>query len=340
MQILQDKEPNYRVFNTTVSPFNDASTSYYHKSIGGYHGAKLRRYQDLIEHHLSVGNMEVLNMLNTKYFIVGNRGEAPQAQANPGRLGNAWFVKNVQWVNNADQEIIHLGRVIELKALGNIDAVQVYGRALNTVDTLLFTSPLEISFGPEDKKSLNLSRLPLEPGMTYILGNDPTNMDSNFIDISSLDGGKLLAAKQFEAKVIFDFNPRNTAVIDKRYKTYMEANTFNYLPSSSIQLTEYKPNNIKYTTKAESNQLAVFSEIHYEKGWNAYVDGQLVDYIRADYVLRSMVVPAGSHTVEFKFEPNSYRYGRLITMFSSITLMLLVISAIVWQFRKSKVEEA
>ena len=104
-QIMKDDDPNFRVFNTTVSTFNDASTSYFHKSIGGYHGAKLRRYQELIEYHISQQNQSVLNMLNTKYFIVKGNDGKPVAQRNPGALGNAWFVENYQIVENADEEI-------------------------------------------------------------------------------------------------------------------------------------------------------------------------------------------------------------------------------------------
>jgi hypothetical protein len=104
MQILQDKSLSYRVFNMTVSPFNDASTSYFHKSIGGYHGAKLRRYQEVIDQHLSRGNMAVFNMLNTKYFIQqGQKG--PVAQLNQEALGNCWFVDSVRFVGNADEEL-------------------------------------------------------------------------------------------------------------------------------------------------------------------------------------------------------------------------------------------
>ncbi len=340
LQILQDKELDYRVFNTTLSAFNDASTSYYHKSIGGYHGAKLRRYQDIIEHHLAVGNMEVLNMLNTKYFIVGGQGSAPSAQMNPGRIGNAWFVKNIKWVANPDQEIIHLGKVIQLKALGDISNISVYGRALKQTDTILFTSNLTVKSIDGSSQNLGLSRLPLEAGITYILGNNPNNMDSNFIDISRIQGGQFLAAQQFEATVIYEFSPRNTAIIDKRFKSYFEDNKFNYLPSSKIQLVEYQPNYLKYATHAESNQLAVFSEIYYDKGWDVYIDGEKAEYIRADYVLRSMIIPAGDHMVEFKFEPQSYYIGRKITFASSLTLLLVVIGAIVFEFRRKPEEES
>ncbi len=105
--ILQDKSPDYRVFNLTVSPFNDASTSFYMNSIGGYHGAKMERYQELIEHQISQNNIHVLNMLNTKYFIVPDRNNnnQPVVQLNPGALGNAWFVDTYKLVANADSEI-------------------------------------------------------------------------------------------------------------------------------------------------------------------------------------------------------------------------------------------
>ncbi len=111
-QILEQEktDPNYRVLNLSVSPFNDGSTSYYHKSIGGYHGAKLGRYQDIIEHYINVEaqpakiNYGVLNMLNTKY-IISQKGEA---QENPEALGHAWFVENIEWADNADAEIAYL----------------------------------------------------------------------------------------------------------------------------------------------------------------------------------------------------------------------------------------
>lgn len=109
--ILQDKDPDFRVFNLTVSSFNDASTSYFHKSIGGYSGAKLRRYQDIIDHHFSKGiNMNVVNMLNTKYFIVPdkNQNNKPITQRNYQALGNAWFVDSIRWVNSPDEEIVAL----------------------------------------------------------------------------------------------------------------------------------------------------------------------------------------------------------------------------------------
>lgn len=107
--ILQDPDPNYRVFNLAAGdPFSDARTSYYHKSVGGYHAAKLARYQDLIDRQLSHMSEPVLNMLNTKYFIVPLQDGNVTVQQNPGAMGNAWFVNEVQWVENADAEMAAL----------------------------------------------------------------------------------------------------------------------------------------------------------------------------------------------------------------------------------------
>ena len=98
-QILADKSLDYRVLNLNTNTFNDARTSYRLKSIGGYHAAKLRRYQDLIDEHISKMNWNVLNMLNTKY-IVTQRG----VMQNPDAMGNAWFVNSVQFVPTPDDE--------------------------------------------------------------------------------------------------------------------------------------------------------------------------------------------------------------------------------------------
>ena len=108
--ILQDKDMNYRVLNAAAGPslsasFNEPRTSYYHKSIGGYHAAKLRRYQDLIERQLVNANPAVLNMLNTRYIIQPLEDGRETVVRNPGALGNAWFVSEVKWVDNADAEM-------------------------------------------------------------------------------------------------------------------------------------------------------------------------------------------------------------------------------------------
>lgn len=242
---------NYRVF-TLPNPFANAEISYFHKSIGGYHGAKLKKYQELIDFYLidemtafyqtlqdSAANTKLdnmlntgipmLNMLNTKYIIYN-----PNAPAiiNPYAMGNCWFVGDIQFVENADAEMLSLG---------------------NT-------------------------------------------------------------------------NVKTSAIINTKYKTAVAP--FKLDSTASIQLTDYKPNHLTYKSKTNTPQFAVFSEIYYPKGWNAYVDGKMVSYINANYVLRAMNIPAGEHTIEFRFEPQSYITGNKISMASSLLLLLLVIGAL------------
>lgn len=241
--ILEDKDPNFRVYNTTVRPDQDARTSYFHKSLGGYHGAKLRRYQELIDHHISKNNIDVFNMLNTKYFIVADKNNNDlTVQRNVSALGNAWFVEDYSLVNNADEEI----------------------NALN------------------------------------------------------------------------DFEPSKTAIVDKKFSTYLNDFRFSKDTLAKITLTDYRPNRLTYKSKTNSDQLAVFSEIYYDKGWNAYVDGELTPHFRANYVLRAMIIPAGEHTIEFRFEPRVYYTGEKVSLAASIVLILLVVGLGVWEYKKTE----
>lgn len=250
LDILKDTDPNYRVFNVTRDPFNDAMTSYYHKSVGGYHAAKLIRYQDLIENHIGKNNMNVLNMLNTKYFIGSNpQTKEPMAQQNPGALGNAWFVSEIKWAKNADEEI---------GALTN-------------------------------------------------------------------------------------FNPQSTVVIDERYKTAVGSWQYAGDSTASIKLTEYTPNKLTYQSNSAAAGLVVFSEIYYnnDKGWHAYLDGKPVEHFRCNYVLRGMVLPAGAHKVEFKFEPKSVTQGNTVSYAGSFLLFLLVFGVLGFEgYKKFKAIEA
>ena len=229
MQIMQDKSLSYRVYNASVSTFNDASTSYYHKSIGGYHGAKLRRFQELVDFHISKQNMAVLNMFNTKYFIVPTKEQGVVVQQNPEALGNAWFISDYKLVKNADEEIVALT----------------------------------------------------------------------------------------------DFNPSQTAIIDDRFKSELEGFK-NTDTNGSILLEEYQPNYLKYKSNASSEKLAVFSEVYYAKGWNAYINGELKPHFRVNYLLRAMRVPSGENIIEFKFEPSSYATGNNIELISSILMLLML----------------
>ncbi len=244
--ILQDPDPNYRVFNTTQSLTQDAITSYYHKSIGGYHGAKMRRYQELIDFQIARNNMQVFNMLNVKYFIVGDSANNLYPQRNPDACGNAWFVPQVVMVENADAEI---------------------------------------------------------DSITNIL-------------------------------------PKQKVYVDKRYAEQLNGVTPQLDSTASIKLLSYVPNKLVYESNTANPQVAVFSEIFYDKGWNAYVDGTLTPHFRCDYVLRGMVLPAGKHTIEYRFEPAVVATGEKISLVSSILLYggLVVVGGLGFLKRKKENE--
>ena len=236
-QLLKDNDPNFRVYDASTggNPFESSRASYFHKSLGGYHAAKLQRYQDLIDRHFSRGNQKVFDMLNTKYFIMPPQGGGqPVPQRNPGALGNAWLVDTVITVKTPNEEI---------------DAL--------------------------------------------------TN-----------------------------FDPARAIVVHQEFNDYLG----NIQPTGqgSIELLSYQPNKLVYKSSASSEQLAVFSEIWYgpDKGWEASIDGNPVDHIRANYLLRAMKIPAGDHEIEFVFNPKTYYLGRTISTISSSFILLAFLGAI------------
>ena len=232
--ILADSALDFRVLNLASNTFNENNTSYWHKSIGGYHPAKMGRYNDLINRHIdpemqaaqyaiyqAKGNMDsvsyalfpVLNMLNTRYFILPidrQGGTAPLR--NPYACGNAWFVEQVRYAANANEEL---------------DALA-------------------------------------------------------------------------------DFDPRYTAVADRRFEqTLHGATLLQQSPEAHVTLTSYAPNHLVYETENPHDGVALFSEIYYPHGWQVTIDGQPATLARANYVLRTLYLPAGRHTVEMRFDPQS-----------------------------------
>jgi len=341
LQIMQDRDPDYRVFNLTVNPFQDASTSYYHKSIGGYHGAKFRRYQDLIDYHIGKFNMEVINMLNTRYFIQKGQNGQPAARPNYSALGNAWFVNNIKWAKNANEEITYLGKVIKIENLTPSTSFEVYGRSLKQVDTMMLTVPLKIKSPTEDKilEEIDLSRLNLLPGQTYILGYNLNDSSLNFVNLSEVKNPQLLAKQQFRVTIISSFNARDQVVIGEDFKDIVGDFKPQANEGATINLLSYEPNDLVYESKSEKDALAVFSEIYYPKGWKAYIDGKETPYFRANYVLRGMIIPAGTHKIEFKFHPNTYYIGKKVSFASSLLILLLLIWLAYREFGKVKKEE-
>lgn len=257
--ILADKTLDFRVLNLAGNTFNENNTSYWHKSIGGYHAAKLRRYQEMIEEHISSemndvfkavsdagGDMKkvdpsgfpVLNMLNTRYFIFPLQGGQTMPMQNPYTMGNAWFVDEVQYVNNANEEIDALHHI----------------------------------------------------------------------------------------------NPAKVAVIDQKFSEQVKQTA---VPDSmsSIKLTAYEPNGLKYEVDSKTGGTVVFSEIYYP-GWQAYIDGVEAPHGRADYILRAMNVPAGKHEVEFKFDPKSLHVTETVAFIALGMLALMLLLFIFMQVRR------
>jgi|TARA_B110000879_G_scaffold19052_1_gene23107 hypothetical protein len=240
--ILQDTS-HYRVGNFTVDPMNDARTSYFHNSIGGYHAAKMGRYQELFEYQIAQRNMEVLDMLNTKYLLFPDDKGETQVQLNDASNGNAWFVENLRFVASENEE---------MQALDSLDSKN-----------------------------------------TAVL-ND-TEFETQF---------KLKETLKYERDSI-----------------------------ATIQLTNYDVTKLVYQTDATKEQFAVFSEIYYKDGWNAYIDGVLTPHFRVNYVLRGMEIPAGVHQVVFQFVPSVIKKGKLISLIAYGLLLLLPVG---WFFYKKK----
>ena len=243
--IMQDKDPGYRVLNLTVSPFNDATTSYFHRSVGGYHGAKLARYQDLIDRYLSQLDEGVLDMLNTRYLILPGEDGQPVAQLRTTANGAAWFVDRLVTAEDARQEIDLLGKT-DLKTTAVIAA-----------------------------RDLPLAQLPA------------------------------------------------AAAADT-------------LPGRSIALVEYHANRLRYEYSTPAEAVAVFSEIYYDKGWTATIDGEEAPAFRADYVLRAMRLPAGTHVVEWRFRAPGWRAAEAVTGICSVVILVSAAAAVVLAVRRKR----
>ncbi len=242
LEILRDTS-HYRVFEVNGN-MSSARASYFHQSIGGYSAVKPRRMQQLFDYQIAKNNMEVLNMLNTKFIIQTDKEGKEFPTYNPNYNGNAWFVQKVKFVDSPDEE---------MKALDSIDSKKVV--VVN-----------QREFGPFIKGDLTL------------------------------------------------FNVDSTA---------------------TIQLLSYQPNHLKYVSSNTNSGVAVFSEMYYADGWNATIDGKAASHFRADYALRAMKIPAGKHSIEFKFEPQVVKTGSTIALISFILMILLLGVAIYIEQKKA-----
>jgi len=253
-QIMKDKDPYYRVLDLSVNTYNDAMQAYFHKCVGGYSPSKMETYQDLIDVHLGGNgfNSEVLNMLNTKYVIF-NGGPNNQAvfQPNMGACGNAWFVDNVHYVNNANEEM---------------DAM----KAPKLGDT------------------------------TPVAGA---------------------------------WSARNTAIVRSNFQNTVGGTSFVKDSAAFVRLSKYGLNDIHFESSNAHEGLAVFSDIYYDKGWKAYIDGKETPIVKANYVLRALKIPAGTHKIDFEFKPETYYKSNNLAMISSILLYVLFGAALFMAYK-------
>ncbi len=318
MQIMQDKSLDYRVLNLTSNTFNDSRTSYYHKSVGGYHAAKLRRFQELIENHISKQNASVLDMLNTKYFIMSaGKDKQPMARPNPSVLGNAWFVDSAMVVANADEELNRIGNMYEVQTLDGSNFTvngKTIGKAMignhdNVViaDAKFDASDFGFSFG-----------LPDTFGVSTRVNKETGEQEKYVVKADAVSGNA-----KFVAQFIYTFNPRAYAVVDKRFEDQVKNFKTVTDSSRSIKLLSYQPNNLVYESNSSTDAMVVFSEIYYSNGWDVYVDDKKSDYFRCNYVLRGMKLAGGKHKIEWKFEPVSYYTGEKVAMATSILILIL-----------------
>ena len=246
-QLIMRDQSYYRVLDLSQgNPFSNSVPSYFHKSLGGYHAAKLKRYQEVLDKQFNGAiNEDVLDMLNTKYLITADQnGQKEMMKNRSTAAGHAWFVQKVEYVKNADEEMM----------------------------------------------------------------------------------------------AISSFDPKNVMVVDQKFKSLIDVKKVGYDGNGFIRLTNYHPDHLTYEYSSGRDALAVFSEMWYEKGWNAYVDGEKIPYFRANYILRAAQLPGGNHKLEFKFEPSSYYTGETISLIASILLLLSLGYAIFLEVKKKEIK--
>lgn len=311
---------NYRVFEPQGG-FSSSRSSYFHKALGGYHGAKLRRIQNLYEFQISNNNMSVLNMLNVKY-IIGNQG----AQVNHNALGNAWFVKEIIEKETANEELLSLGVEVNLKS--NIDnALSVNGQLVNEknvygIETVEFTH--EGNTVSIDLENVIRNRV----DAAFV---EDANGTADWIPLKELEKDSLNSFTTLvEMKISNIFDPSRQAIVSQTDADKLEGLSFSGL--GQINMKNYQPNKMVYDVKSEGRQLAVFSEIYYPDGWKAFVNSEELEIIRVNYLLRGIVIPEGNHELEMIFEVPTYNVSNQIAMAGSILLFLLMAGAFVKDF--------
>jgi len=336
---------NFRVYENG-NPFNSSYTSYFNKSIGGYHGAKLGRYQELIEFHLDRRNPAVLDMLNMRYKIqpVGNNeGKIVNSSflgENPTAMGNAWLAKEIQTVQTADEEILALnsGNLYSVNAFGSHKLMinGVVDSAANVVET--DTIELIYVMGIDSTGNLMSDTVPVqipyqgvtaEMPLAFILGPQGANWDY-VVNVDSTEM-PLLGVKS-EGRSGWD--PNKTTVVSQEFKSNISQDS--YSGNGTIEMTAYHPDHLTYKFSSTEKQLVVFSEIYYPIGWKALVDEKEVPISRVNYVLRAIEVEGGEHKIDLVYEVPSMKSSATLAWVGSILLLIILAGGI---YAETKMKE-
>ena len=321
---------NYRVAEMN-NLWSSTRASYFHKSIGGYHGAKLRNINNLFDFHLSKMNNKVYDMLNVKYFIQSDE-KGDVASPNPTALGNAWLVKTIETYPTPNDEI---------RALGNQFAIENKG-----------TGTFLVNYAPQQKATIyggekiqyvltgkDTLNIPLSNGLTEgveALFVMDVNGKTNLVPAATM---QMDTAKSFTSlvsmKVINEFKPAEEAVLlDSEAK---KLGAKKYSGVGSISLKSYAPNKITYAADLKGKQLAVFSEIYYADGWKAFVDGKEMPILKVDYLLRGLELTSGKHSIEFVFDLPKFHKANTVAGIGSFLLLggIVLLIFLDWKAKKN-----
>ncbi len=312
-----NQNTNYRVFELSGSAFNDTRCSYFHKSLGGYHAAKLTRIQNLADFHLFNSNNKVFDMMNVKYIVrQGEKGM--QTDINETVLGAAWFVQGVQIVKDANEEIQALGNSLAMKNIGKgtflVNGKAVQNALVNGREKIQY-----INLGKKDTLDVLLtSQLKANDEVAFV---QDVNGKPNLIMAAALN--QMTPENTMTAMVSYkigkEFRPDSLVVINKEVASKLKTKTWN--SGGKIKNVSYAPNKLVYKTDNISDGFAVFSEIEYPL-WKATIDGKVTDIRRVNYLLRGLEIPKGKHTVVFEIGNEELDSKNTIAMIGSIIIFM------------------
>jgi len=317
---------NYRVYDA-IGGFNSSENAFFHKALGGYHAAKLRSYQNLIEFQIANSNNKIFDMMNVKYVINKGQEGSNYAQQNYGAMGNAWMVKNVDIYGNPNDEIRALGMRFKIENNGkgtllinDKETAETFVFGREKMNYILANDTIDIA------PNKNMSE-----GMEVILARDQSGtlqwINPEFFE----DNRSQEVEKIVKITADNDFKPKEEAVMLKEWANKLSQTTFS--AQGTVVNTYSQPNKLVYEVDAKGKQLVVFSEIFYPKDWTVTIDGKPAELLKANYLLRAVEVPDGKHTVELAFDIPEFHALNKISFIGYIFLLLWIAGTIIWTMR-------